>query len=135
VIFKLLPVKTIMQKSIKLQEVNMKKQINSVLWPSIVFAIWASSMAMAAVDFSQAPSAADQATFDQILEPVMRIYNLVKYFASAIAGIALLVAGVTYMTSGSDPKKRDNAKSMGMYVVIGLLVIWAAPMLVSLVVS
>lgn len=88
----------------------------------------------AAVDFNQPPTAQDQATFDQILSPVMRIYNLVKYFASAIAGIALLIAGVSYMTSGSDPRKRDNAKSMGMYVIIGLVVIWAAPMIVSLVV-
>ncbi|VVB71257.1 TrbC/VIRB2 family protein [uncultured archaeon] len=88
---------------------------------------------LAAVDFSQQPSAQDQTTFDQILAPVMKIYNLVKYFASALAGIALLIAGVTYMVSGSDPKKRDGAKSMAMYVVIGLLVIWAAPMIVSLI--
>ncbi|MDO8555796.1 MAG: pilin, partial [Nanoarchaeota archaeon] len=71
---------------------------------------------MAAVDFSQQPTAQDQSTFDQILAPVMKIYNLVKYFASALAGIALLIAGVSYMTSGSDPKKRDGAKSMAMYV-------------------
>ena len=88
-----------------------------------------------AVDFSQEPSADEKATFDQILEPVMKIYNLVKYVASAIAGIVLLFAGITYMTSGADPKKRDNAKSMAMYVVIGLVVIWAAPLVVQLIVS
>jgi len=88
-----------------------------------------------AVDFDQEPSAEDKAKFDQILEPVMKIYNLVKYIASALAGVALLFAGITYMVSGSDPKKRDNAKAMGMYVIIGLLVIWSAPMLVQLIVS
>ncbi len=86
----------------------------------------------AAVDFSKAVSTEDQATFDQILQPVMKIYNLVKYFASALAGVALLATGAVYMTSGADPKKRDNAKSMAMYVIIGLLIIWAAPLMVGL---
>jgi len=89
----------------------------------------------AAADLNQQPSAQDQATFDQILTPVMKIYNLVKYVASALAGIALLGAGITYMTSGSDPKKRDNAKSMTMYVLIGLAVVWAAPLVVNLIVG
>lgn len=77
----------------------------------------------------------EQETFDQILEPVMKIYNMVKYIATAIAALILLFAGVNYMMSGSDPKKRDNAKAMTMYVVIGLLVIWAAPLVVSFIVS
>ena len=88
-----------------------------------------------AYDFSDAPSDSEKATFDQILTPVMKIYNLVKYVASAMAGIALLFAGITYMTSGSDPKQRDNAKSMAMYIVIGLLIVWAAPLVVNLIVS
>ena len=86
-----------------------------------------------AVDFNQTVSAQDQATFDQILYPIMTIYNLVKYLASAIAGVVLLFAGISYMASGSDPKKRDGAKNMAMYVVIGLVVIWAAPMVVQLI--
>lgn len=111
----------------------MKGQIFALM--GIMFLFLAPQLAMAAVDFNQAPSSQDQATFDQILEPIMKIYNLVKYFASAIAGIALLFAGTSYMTSGSDPKKRENSKSMAMYVVIGLVVIWAAPLLVSLIVG
>ena len=77
----------------------------------------------------------EQATFDQILQPVMKIYNLVKYIATAIAALVLLLAGVNYMMSGADPKKRDNAKGMAMYVVIGLVIIWAAPLVVSFIVS
>ena len=92
-------------------------------------------LALAAVDFNQQPSAQDQATFDQILSPVMKIYNLVKYIATAIAGVVLLFAGIVYMTSGADPKKRDNAKGMGMYVIIGLVVIWAAPLIVQFIVG
>ncbi len=77
----------------------------------------------------------EQATFDQILQPVMKIYNLVKYIATAIAALVLLLAGVNYMMSGADPKKRDNAKAMAMYVILGLVVIWAAPLVVSFIVS
>ena len=43
-------------------------------------------------------------------------------------------AAITYMTSGSDPRKRDQAKSIASYVVIGLIVIWAAPAIVGLLV-
>ena len=77
----------------------------------------------------------EQETFDQILEPVMKIYNLVKYIATAIAALVLLFAGVNYMLSGSDPKKRDNSKAMATYVVVGLVIIWAAPLVVSFIVS
>ena len=71
--------------------------------------------------------------FDNILKPLTTIYNLVKYTATAVAGLVMLFAGITYITSGSDPKKRDTAKNMVMYVIIGLMVIWAAPFVVELI--
>ena len=114
---------------------TMNKQLFVIIGVALFFALMTANMVLASVDFNQQPSAEDKATFDQILQPVMKIYNLAKYIASAIAGIALLFAGIMYMGSGSDPKKRDNAKSMSMYVIIGLVVIWAAPLLVKLVVG
>ena len=89
---------------------------------------------VAAYDFED-PSDEDKAAFDEILEPVLKIYNFVKYIASVIAVVILLFAGVSYMISGSDPKKRDTAKSMAMYVIIGLIVIWAAPLIVNFIVG
>ena len=77
-------------------------------------------------------TAQEQATFDQILQPVLRIYNFVKYIVSIIAAFFLLYAGISYMTSGGDPRQRENAKNIALYVIIGLLVIWAAPLLVGL---
>ena len=79
-------------------------------------------------------SSSDRATFNEILEPVMKIYNLVKYSATIIASIMGIFAGITYMTSGSDPKKRDTAKQMAMYVLIGLAIIWATPLIISFVI-
>ena len=77
--------------------------------------------------------AADTATYDQILQPIQAVYDLVKYTVTIIAGLVLLFAGITYIISGSDPGKREQAKSMIMYVIIGLAVIWAAPFIVKLV--
>ena len=78
-------------------------------------------------------SAAGNATYDQILQPIQAIYDLVKYAVTIIAGLVLLFAGISYITSGSDPMKRDKAKNMIMYVLIGLAIIWAAPFIVKLV--
>lgn len=90
---------------------------------------------VSAIDFNADVSDSDKATFDKMLEPVMKVYNLVKYVASAIAVLVLSFAGITYMISGSDPKKRDNAKNMATYVVIGLVIIWIAPLAVSFLIG
>jgi len=76
---------------------------------------------------------AANATYDEILKPIQAIYDLVKYAVTIIAGIVLTFAGISYITSGSDPGKREQAKNMIMYVLIGLAVIWAAPLIVKLV--
>jgi len=75
-----------------------------------------------------------KAQFDAILVPVMTIYNFVKYISSAIAGVFLVVAGITYMSAGSDPKKRENAKHMIGYILLGLGIIWATPWIISLLI-
>ena len=78
-------------------------------------------------------SAADTATFDQILAPVQAIYDLVKYAVTIIAGLVLLFTGITYIMSGGDAGKREKAKNMFMYVIVGLAVIWAAPFVIKLI--
>jgi len=77
-------------------------------------------------------SAQDITTFDQILEPVMRIYGFFKYIASVIGVIILVFAGIMYMTSGATPSKREQAKNMVAYTIIGLIIIWSAPLIVGL---
>ncbi len=111
----------------------MKKinKLNLAVAAILLCVIFATSFAKA--QFDGEISEEDKATFDKILEPVMKIYNLVKYAATFIAALVLLLAGISYMTSGSDPIKRDKAKNMAMYVVIGLVVIWAAPIVVQFI--
>lgn len=73
----------------------------------------------------------DTRTFDKILEPVWKIYNFVKYIATAIASIVLVIAGIMYMISGSNMARREDAKHMISFVVVGLVVIWIAPFIVQ----
>ena len=84
-----------------------------------------------AVDFNSTVSSQDQQTFDQILAPVMKVYNFIKYAATVVAVLFLVFAGITFITSGSDQAKRESAKMMATYVVIGLIIIWVAPIIVS----
>ena len=78
-------------------------------------------------------SAASNSEFDEILKPLQTIYDLAKYAATILSGLMLLFAGITYIISGADPGKREKAKNMVMYVIIGLMVIWAAPFVVKLI--
>jgi hypothetical protein len=78
-------------------------------------------------------SAATQQDYEQILQPLTTVYDLVKYAATVVAGLVMLFAGITYIASGSDPRKREKAKGMVMYVIVGLIVIWAAPFVVDLI--
>ena len=102
-----------------------KKCKKKTIVPIVLFA------AMFVLQFALV-SAADT-TYDQILQPVQAIYDLIKYSVTIIAGLVMLFAGITYIISGSDPGKREQAKNMVMYVLIGLAVIWAAPLVVKLV--
>ena len=108
--------------------------MNQLKFLPFVFVLLLGLTAVQAVEFDQDISSADQAAFDKILEPVTKVYNLIKYGASVLAVLVILFAGISYITAGSDPKKRDNAKNMIGYVIVGLLVIWAAPLVVSFIV-
>lgn len=100
-----------------------------------LFVLLIGTQLVLAFDFNQQPSDQDKQTFDNLLQPVMKVYNLVKYVSTVIAALIILFAGIQYMTSGADPKKRDTAKNMTMYVLIGMVLIWAAPIVVTFMVG
>ena len=90
---------------------------------------------VAAADFDDSISSSDKQKFDEILKPVMKIYNFVKYSATVLAVLFLVFAGVTFIISSNDPSKREQAKTMGAYIIIGLIVIWVAPLVVEFLLS
>jgi heme O synthase-like polyprenyltransferase len=101
------------------------KKANGIKLPAVILALSLLQIVLI--------SAADTATFDQILAPVQAVYDLVKYAVTIIAGLVLLFTGITYILSGGDAGKREKAKSMFMYVIVGLAVIWAAPFVIKLI--
>ena len=103
------------------------------IWIFVLLALMLFTPLVLAADFNQPPSAEDKAQFDQILSPVMKVYNFVKYGATVLAVILLVFAGISFITSGGNEGKREQAKMMIMYIVIGLIVIWVAPLVVQLV--
>ncbi|MCX6706654.1 MAG: pilin [Candidatus Woesearchaeota archaeon] len=110
--------------------------MRKILFLAVVLALFIMPIVLAeTAPIDTTISAEDKAKFDEILKPVQKIYNFVKYIASAIALLFLLYGGISFMTAGSDPRQKDNAKNIILYVVIGLLIIWAAPLIVGLLVS
>jgi type IV secretory pathway VirB2 component (pilin) len=101
----------------------------------LVFTMIVAAPAVQAVDLDTEITAEEQEQFDEILTPVMKIYNFIKYTASVIAVIALLFAGISYMMSGDDIRKREASKNTAAYVIIGLAIIWAAPMVVNVMIA
>ena len=102
---------------------------------SILLLVLSLTPLISAIDYNQEISNEDKETFDDILSPVMKIYNFIKYSATVLAILFLVFVGVTFITSGNDRRKRESAKTMATYIVIGLIVIWISPLAVSYLVG
>ena len=66
-----------------------------------------------------------------IKAPILKIYELMKGVISVLGIIAITGAGAMYMYSGSNIQSRENAKSMVSYAVVGLVLVWVAPIVVD----
>ena len=91
--------------------------------------------ALADIDLDQDIPADQKQEFDSILEPVMKVYNFIKYSATVLGALFLVFAGISFMTASGDKGKREKAKDMAMYVVVGLIVIWITPLIINFVVG
>lgn len=114
-------------------KMNKRKLVNCIMWP-LLTAILSVPFTLAA-DMNSTITAQEKAQFDKILEPVMKIYHLLLYLVSAVAIIYAVYIGIQFMLSGGDAKKRDEAKHSLTYVGVGLLVVWAAPYVVQMLIG
>lgn len=104
------------------------KQLAPILF---LLLILATPVVLGAVDFDQTLTPEEEKQFDAILAPVMKIYNFIKY-AATVAGVLMLVfAGITFITAGGEQGKKERAKNMAVGVIIGLIIIWVAPLVVK----
>lgn len=92
-------------------------------------------MPIALADLDDEISEEDQEAFDEILTPVMKIYNFVKYSATTLAALFMVFSAVSFMTAGEDQRKREGAKKSISYTILGLIVIWAVPYAITFLVG
>jgi hypothetical protein len=111
------------------------KKLGLILLLLLLIVTLTSSLALAEIDFDSELDADEEALVDEILEPVLKIYNFIKYAASVLGVMMLVFAGVTFVTAGGDSGQKEKAKNMAMGVVIGLIIIWVAPVVVEFVFS
>src|SRR3989338_774065 len=115
-----------------MKKCNSLNLLTLILFMSTIFLIPA---VYAEIDFDGEISGEEQAQFDEILSPVMKIYNFVKY-AATVAGVLMLVfAGISFVTSVGEQLKKEKAKNTAAGVIIGLIVIWVAPLIVQYIFS
>mgnify|MGYP001588309086 CR=1 FL=1 len=89
------------------------------------------SWVLAAVFLFLSPMVFADAATDAILAPLNKIKGLAQAIISAIAVIVILFAGAKFMFSGENMQARETSKSMLTYSVIGLVIVWAAHLLVK----
>src|SRR3989344_7534224 len=87
-------------------------------------------LSIASILFLLAPAVMAAGVSD-ITAPITKIYDLIKGIVSVLGIIAITVAGAMYMFSGSNIQSRENAKSMVSYAVVGLVLVWVAPLVVN----
>ncbi|MFH0970155.1 MAG: pilin [Candidatus Diapherotrites archaeon] len=74
---------------------------------------------------------AQNASVTDITAPIDKIYELIKSVVSILGIIAITAAGAWYMFSGNNIQSRENAKSMVSYSIVGLVLVWVAPLIVN----
>lgn len=64
---------------------------------------------------------------DEELEPVLKtVINVLLYIIGAVSVLVIIIAGISYATSGGDSGKVTKAKNTLLYAVVGLLVAFFA---------
>ena len=97
--------------------------------------ILALPLVTAEIDFDQDLTPEEEAQFDEILSPVLKVYNFIKYAATVIGVLMLVFSGISFITAGGEMAKKEKAKNMAMGVIMGLIVIWVAPVVVRFLFS
>ena len=92
-------------------------------------------LVVAELDFDDELTDKEKDDMDEILSPLMKIYNFIKYSATMVGVLMFVFAGISFVTAGGDQAKKEKAKQMAVGVVIGLVLIWVAPMVVGYIIG
>lgn len=74
-------------------------------------------------------TAEQQEAKEKLENAVWVIYDIFKYVATAAGALLIAFSGLKFMSSGNDPMQRNQAKTWITYIIIGLILIWLAPVI------
>ena len=63
-------------------------------------------------------------------QPICRLYSLIRLFGT-IGGVLVAAYAGFLLATSHDTTERNNAKSLVSGVILGLIIIWIAPLLVK----
>lgn len=84
----------------------------------------------AAVDYKE-PTRSDITVYNELLKPIFKVLNFVKYAGTIIAILYLLMTAISFITSGNNIGIREANKSTISFIILGLVIIWGAPTIVN----
>jgi hypothetical protein len=70
---------------------------------------------------------------DPATATIQKVTNLVAFVAGFLAVFWIIIMGIKYQTSYGDPEKTKSARKGIIYAVVGLIVVVAAQLLLTLV--
>ncbi len=79
-------------------------------------------------DLNDDLSSREQRSLQKMFQPIVKLFNLIKYLGSILAGVMLAWGSVNLMTSGDDFKKRKESKEKLTMTMIALGVLWTIPL-------
>ena len=74
-------------------------------------------------------TAEQQEAKEKLENAVWVIYDIFKYVATAAGALLIAFSGLKFMSSGNDPMQRNQAKTWITYIIVGLILIWLAPVI------
>jgi hypothetical protein len=92
-------------------------------------------LCISVISYVAAISNEQKQEFDQILIPLAKFYEFIKYASTIIASLYLLFAGLSYIMASDNIEKRSSIKSTVGYILLGVALIWAAPYIVDLIIK
>ncbi len=107
--------------------------MKQILGLVLLLLLVAAPSALAEIDWDEDLSPDEEDLVDEILEPVMSVYNAIKYAMTVVGVLVLVFAGISFVTAGGEQAKKNRAKGMIAGVVVGLILIWVAPTIVEFV--
>lgn len=67
-------------------------------------------------------------------QPICKVYDVIK-LAATIGGILAIAWAYVNLQSTEDPLERRKAKAIGAGAVVGIIIVWLAPIIITYITS